>query len=134
AGAFGCTSTFCVFNTPGSGATSASGRSLVRDLDAWKAASSGDSAVDYGLSLVVTGQHDDPVGELPAVIEAGVPTCKAFMVYDFRLDDRTLFRSVAEAGRRGGMLEVHCEDPVLIDAAVAAELSAGHRAPRFHAV
>ena len=27
-------------------------------------------------------------------------------------------------GERGGMLQVHCEDPVLIDAAVAAALSA----------
>jgi dihydropyrimidinase len=36
-------------------------------------------------------------------------------------------------GERGGMLEVHCEDPVLIDAAVAAALQHGDVAPRYHA-
>ena len=36
-------------------------------------------------------------------------------------------------GRRGGRLEVHCEDPVLIDSAVADALARGDTAPRFHA-
>jgi dihydropyrimidinase len=36
-------------------------------------------------------------------------------------------------GERGGMLQVHCEDPVLLDAAVRAALRDGHVAPRFHA-
>jgi dihydropyrimidinase len=36
-------------------------------------------------------------------------------------------------GERGGMLEVHCEDPVLIDAAVASALQRGDVAPRYHA-
>ncbi len=36
-------------------------------------------------------------------------------------------------GRRGGRLEVHCEDPVIIDTEVAAALARGETAPRFHA-
>jgi dihydropyrimidinase len=36
-------------------------------------------------------------------------------------------------GERGGMLEVHCEDPAIIDAAVAASLQRGNTAPRYHA-
>ena len=35
--------------------------------------------------------------------------------------------------RHGGMLQVHCEDPVLLDAAVADALARGDTAPRFHA-
>ena len=45
-----------------------------------------------GVSLVVSGTMDDPVGELPAIVEGGVPTAKAFMVYDFRLDERRCSR------------------------------------------
>ncbi len=63
---------------------------------------------------------DDPIAELPAVVDAGVPTCKAFMVFDFRLDDRRLYDAMRVMGERGAMLEVHCEDPVLLDAAVDA--------------
>jgi dihydropyrimidinase len=77
---------------------------------------------------------DDPVAELAAIVDQGVPTAKAFMVFDFRLDDRRLFDAVRVMGERGGMLQVHCEDPVLIDAAVHAALARGETAPRFHAI
>ena len=36
-------------------------------------------------------------------------------------------------GERGGMLQVHCEDPVLLDSAVAASLQRGDVLPRYHA-
>jgi dihydropyrimidinase len=36
-------------------------------------------------------------------------------------------------GGRGGMLQVHCEDPVLLDAAVADALQRGDVSPRYHA-
>jgi dihydropyrimidinase len=76
---------------------------------------------------------DDPVAELPAMVDAGVPTAKAFMVFDFRLGDAAIFAAMRTLGERGGMLEVHCEDPVLIDAAVASALQRGDVAPRYHA-
>jgi dihydropyrimidinase len=55
------------------------------------------------------------------------------MVFDFRLDDARLYEAMRVLGRRGGMLQVHCEDPVLIDAAVSDALARGDTAPQFHA-
>jgi dihydropyrimidinase len=133
AAAFGGTTTFLAFNAP-SGASPARRGSLLDDIRGWRAVTAGDSAVDYGLSLVLTGQHDDPVGELPAVVDAGVPTCKAFMVYDFRLPEARLFEAMRTLGERRGMLQVHCEDPVLIDAAIATALQRGNTAARYHAM
>ena len=46
------------------------------------------------------------------------------MVFDFRLEPERIFEAMRRLGQRGGMLEVHCEDPVLIDAAVDAGASA----------
>jgi dihydropyrimidinase len=133
AAAFGGTTTFLAFNSPGTGSSTDKTRSPLAGLRDWLGATDGDSAVDYAVSLVLTGQMEDPVSELPAVIDAGVPTCKAFMVYDFRLPDARLFEALRTMGRRGGMLQVHCEDPVLIDAAVADALQRGDTAPRYHA-
>jgi len=133
AAAFGGTTTFLVFNTPSLGEAAGRPRSLLSDLQSWRRVTDGDSAVDYGLSLVVTGWHADPVVELPAIVDAGVPTAKAFMVYDFRLDDRRLFHAMGAMAARGGMLQVHCEDPVLIDSAVEAALQRGNTLPRYHA-
>ncbi|MGH2466050.1 MAG: amidohydrolase family protein, partial [Candidatus Limnocylindrales bacterium] len=108
-------------------------RSLVAGLTEWRAATSSDAAVDYAVSLAISGRMDDPVGELAAIVDAGVPTAKAFMVFDFRLDNARLFEAIRTMGRQGGRLEVHCEDPVLIDSAVADALARGDTAPRFHA-
>jgi dihydropyrimidinase len=102
-------------------------------LREWRAAVTGDAAVDVAPSLAISGRMDDPAGELAAIVDAGVPTAKAFMVFDFRLDDRRLFEAMRRLGEAGGMLQVHCEDPVLVDAAVAEAVRMGHLRPRDHA-
>ncbi len=133
AAAFGGTTTFLAFNNPGTGASAAAERSLLAGLREWRAATERDSAIDYAVSLAISGRMDDPVAELPAMVDAGVATAKAFMVFDFRLDDRRLFDAMRVLGSRGGMLQVHCEDPVLIDTAVSEALRRGDIEPRFHA-
>jgi dihydropyrimidinase len=55
------------------------------------------------------------------------------MVFDFRLPDARLFEVMRALGGAGGMLEVHCEDPVLIDAAVVAALQRANTSARYHA-
>jgi dihydropyrimidinase len=133
AAAFGGTTSFLSFNNPGTGASEAASRSLAAGLREWRAATEGDSAIDYGVSLAITGSHENVAFDLPRVIEAGVPTCKAFMVFDFRLPDERLFVALRTMGRHGGMLEVHCEDPALVDAAVSAALQRGDTSARYHA-
>jgi dihydropyrimidinase len=133
AAAFGGTTTFLSFNNPGTGSSAAAERSLRTGFAEWRAATNHDSAIDYGLSLAISGHADDPLAELPATIDAGVATSKAFMVFDFRLGDQALYDAMRVMGERGGTLQVHCEDPVLLDSATAAALARGDIAPRFHA-
>jgi dihydropyrimidinase len=133
AAAFGGTTTFLSFNNPGTGASMAAERSLRVGLAEWRAATDGDSAIDYGLSLAISGHADDPLSELPVTIDAGVATSKAFMVFDFRLGDQELFDAMRVMGRSGAMLQVHCEDPVLLDSAVDSALARGEVEPRYHA-
>ncbi len=133
AAAFGGTTTFLAFNNPGTGSSAAAERSLLAGLREWRTATERDSAVDYAVSLAISGRMDDPVGELPAVIDEGVPTAKAFMVFDFRLDEARIYQAMRVMGARGALLEVHCEDPVLIDTAVTAALQRGDTSARYHA-
>ena len=131
AAAFGGTTTFLCFNNPGTGSPRTG--ALTEDVRRWRAATNGDAAVDYALSLVITPQEHDAVTELAAAVEAGVPTFKAFMVYDFGVDDDTLLRLLRAATAHGGMLEVHCEDRAALEANTARLLEEGRTAPRFHA-
>jgi dihydropyrimidinase len=133
AAAFGGTTSFLAFNNPGTGSSPAAERSLLAGLREWRAATERDSAIDYAVSLAISGRMDDPIAELPAMVDEGVSTAKAFMVFDFRLDERRIFEAMRVLAARGGMLQVHCEDPVLIDAAVADALARGDTAPQFHA-
>ena len=133
AAAFGGTTTFLAFNNPGTGSSTAAHRSILAGIEEFRRVTASDSAVDYALSPTILGRMDDPLAELPAMVDAGVPTAKAFMVFDFRLADRSIFEAMRILGERGGMLEVHCEDPVLIDSAVEAALQRGDTSPRHHA-
>ncbi len=133
AAAFGGTTTFLAFDNPGTGISEAGASSLLRGLDEFRSRTDGESAVDYAVSSVITGSQSDPAGELPALIDSGVPTFKAFMIYDFRLSDDRLFDVLRVAGRHGGMLEVHCENATIIDALTAEAVEAGHVASRYHA-
>jgi dihydropyrimidinase len=133
AAAFGGTTTFLAFNNPGTGSPAAAHRSILTGIQEFRGATANDSAVDFGLSPAILGGMDDPIRELPAMVDAGVPTAKAFMVFDFRLADREIYEAMRVLGTRGGMLQVHCEDPVLIDSAVAAALGRVDTGPEFHA-
>jgi len=133
AAAFGGTTTFLAFNNPGTGSSPAAHRSILTGIDEFRRVTASDSAVDFALSPAILGGMDDPIAELPAMVDAGVPTAKAFMVFDFRLADRAIFDAMRVLGERGGMLQLHCEDPVLIDTAVESALQRGNTAPRYHA-
>ncbi len=134
AAAFGGTTTFLAFNNPGTGISNEGSRSLLAGMREFRARTEGEAAIDFSLSAVISGQQADPVAELPELIASGVPTAKAFMVYDFRLTDERLFAALRAMGRLGGMLQVHCENATVIDALVADALSRGDGSCRHHAL
>jgi dihydropyrimidinase len=133
AAAFGGTTTFLAFNNPGTGISKEGSASLLAGLDEFRARTEGEATVDFGLSAVISGQQADAISELPELIARGVPTAKAFMVYDFRLSDERLFAALQVMGRQGGMLQVHCENATIIDALVSGALDEGKVACRHHA-
>ncbi|HEX2884090.1 MAG TPA: dihydropyrimidinase [Candidatus Limnocylindria bacterium] len=133
AAARGGTTTLLSFNNPGTGISEAGARSLLGGLEEFRARTAGESVVDYGLNAVVGSHQVDPLSEIPDLIAAGVPTFKAFMVYDFALDDARIEAALALAARQGGMLMLHCEEPAIIDPLVADALDRGDIGPRHHA-
>ncbi|MBA2275703.1 MAG: dihydropyrimidinase [Chloroflexi bacterium] len=133
AAAFGGTTTVLAFNNPGTGISEAAQGRLRDGIDEWLDRTAGDSAIDYGLSAVITAQQEDPAADLPAAVEAGIPTFKAFMVYDFGVDEATLRRLLEATRDNGALLQVHCEDRAMLEAGIRGQLDQGHTAPAFHA-
>jgi dihydropyrimidinase len=133
AAARGGTTTVLTFNNPGTGISDEGAGSPLKGLEEFRGRTDGQSAIDYGLCAVLSGQQEDPIGELPGLIAAGVPTFKAFMVYDFRLADADLERAMRTAAEHGGMLQVHCEEPAIIEPLVRGALARGDTLCRYHA-
>jgi dihydropyrimidinase len=131
AAAFGGTTTFLAFNNPGTGSEQTG--SLPTDIAAWRRQTDSDSAVDYALSLVLQPTHHDLAREIPTAIAAGVPTFKAFMVYDFALPTPALEVALRATADFDGLLEVHGEDKDALEANIAKLLAEGKTAPRYHA-
>jgi dihydropyrimidinase len=131
--AFGGTTTFLAFNNPGTGISSAAQRTLRAGVAEWRAATAGESAVDFGLSAVITAQQERPEDDIAAAVAAGVATFKVFFVYDFGVDAARLGELLAVVHGGGGLLEVHGEDRAMLDAGIARELTEGRHQPRFHA-
>jgi len=133
AAALGGTTTVLTFNNPGTGISGQGARSLLAGADEFRQRTVGESAIDFALSAVISGQQVDPISDLPELIRSGVPTFKAFMVYDFRLPDEDLERAMRTAAEHGGMLQVHCEEPAIIDPLVADAIRNGRTGCRYHA-
>jgi dihydropyrimidinase len=134
AAAAGGTTTVLTFNNPGTGISDAGSRSLLAGLDEFRSRTAGQMPIDVGLCAVITNGQPDAIDEIPQLIRRGVPSAKAFMVYDFALPADQLPEVLAAMASNGGLLQLHCEDPATIDPLVTAALAAGDIGPRHHAV
>jgi dihydropyrimidinase len=132
AAAYGGTTTFLCFNNPGTGSPQTG--SLLTEIDGWRRLTDTDSAVDYAMSPVLQPTHDDLARQIPEAIDVGVPTFKAFMVYDFALPDSQLDVALRATASGRGLLNVHCEDRVELERNIALLHAEGKTRPRFHAM
>jgi dihydropyrimidinase len=117
-------------------AVQAKGQSLNQALDAWFAKAEGKTAIDYGFHMICTDLPEQRLPEMKAMIDQGVSSFKLFMAYPgvFLMDDATIFRAMGMAGDNGGLVCMHAENGVVIDAIVKKALAEGKTAPKYHAM
>src|SRR5258708_30893099 len=70
------------------------------------------------------------------LIDQGVSSFKLFMAYPgvFLVDDATIYKAMLMAGENGGLICMHAENGVGIDAIVKRALAEGKTAPKYHAL
>jgi dihydropyrimidinase len=117
-------------------AVQSKGQSLAQAVDAWHAKAEGKTAIDYGFHLICTDLPDERLPEMRGLIDEGVSSFKLFMAYPgvFLVDDATIFKAMQTAGANGGLICMHAENGVVIDAIVKQALAQGHTAPKYHAL
>ncbi len=93
------------------------------------------AVIDYAFHLIVADPTPATLREhLPALLNAGHGSIKVFMTYDrLKLDDEQLLDVLQAARESQALVCVHAENHGMIAWTVKRLLSAGSRAPRFHA-
>lgn len=74
--------------------------------------------IDYSLHAGITDWNEQRRQEIPAIIKAGLPTFKMFMIYKgqgWQSNDGDLYGALLEAAKYGGMVGVHAENNDLIE-------------------
>jgi dihydropyrimidinase len=117
-------------------AVQSKGQTLTQAVDVWHAKAAGKASIDYGFHLICTDLPDDRLPEMKKLIDEGVSSFKLFMAYPgvFLVDDATIYKAMLTAGEYGGLICMHAENGVVIDAIVKRALAEGHTAPKYHAL
>ena len=130
AAAFGGTTTIIDF------AVQNKGQTLTEGVDNWHKKADGKCVIDYGFHLITTEFEDGDEDEMYRVMDSGVTSFKLFMAYPgvFLADDATIFRAMAAAGERGGLICMHAENGIVINEIIKRFLKDGRTAPKYHAL
>lgn len=97
-------------------ALTAPGQSMIECLQQWEARAKGKTIIDYGLHPTLMQPTERTIAEMPDVVSEGYTSFKIFMTGFAAFDEQsTLYtRAMAEAGRLGALVNIHCEDQTCI--------------------
>ncbi len=95
-----------------------------------------DACVDYALHCCITDLNDGAIlTEMAEAVNRGFTSFKCFLVYKkegMMVDDATLVRLMLRAKELGAMINVHAENPDIIDLNIARFLQEGETSPWYH--
>ena len=106
-------------------------------LDRRLAAAEPQCCVDYGFHSILTDVNKNALAELPSLIEQdGVSSFKLYMAYPdvLMVDDAAIYKTMRKAGAHGGMVNLHAENGVVIQALIEEALEQGNTSPKYHAI
>lgn len=93
----------------------------------------GKSIVDYSFSPIISRWTEETFAEIPGLIEDGTTSMfKAFLYYDWRVNDYDLARLLNIVKNSGGVVGIHCENAGTILYLIDKALREGKIEPRWH--
>ena len=131
AAAFGGTTTIIDF------AYQDKGDSAKKTLDERLALAEPQVAIDFSFHLILTDVTSAVLSELPDIItQDGVSSFKMFMAYPkiLMVDDAAIFKAMRKVSSHGGMVNLHAENGLVIQAMIDEALEQGHTSPKYHAL
>ena len=91
--------------------------------------------IDYGFHAILTDVSEAALSELPDLVNRdGVSSIKLYMAYPdlLMVDDADIYRTMRKVGGHGGMVNLHAENGVVIQALIDEALQQGNTSPKYH--
>lgn len=93
------------------------------------------TVADYSLHMTIPNADAETLEQIPALIEAGIPSFKTYLTYaGLRLSDDQVLQVLATCRKAGGLVLVHAENDAVIAYLQAEMLAAGKTSPAYHAI
>lgn len=111
------------------------GESPKTALDRRLAAAEPQCCVDYAFHSILTDASRSALAELPDMIARdGVSSFKLYMAYPgvLMVDDAAIYRTMRRVGDHGGMVNLHAENGIVIQALIEEALEQGNTSPKHH--
>lgn len=109
------------------------GCSLQHQIDEYHKLADGKAVIDYSFHGVMQHVNDEIIKEMEKVIEAGIPSLKVYMTYDFKLNDAEILQVLKKAKECIGIIAVHAENHDTINYFRGKFPSEGKTTPIYHA-
>jgi dihydropyrimidinase len=108
---------------------------LEESVHAWHSKADEKAAVDFGFHMNITRLDDEVLGEIPSLLDLGIPTLKMFTAYNgrLRLQDGEIFKVMRVAAEHGMLPMLHAENGDVIEVLTWEALERGHTEPEWHA-
>ncbi len=112
------------------------GSGIMETVDARKAMCDPEACVDYAFHCCVTDLNGGAIlNEIETAIENGITSFKCFLVYKkegMMVDDGTLVKLLLKAKETGAMINIHAENPDVIDMNIEKFLKEGKTSAWYH--
>jgi dihydropyrimidinase len=106
-------------------------------LDRRLASAEPQCCIDYSFHAILTDVSKNALAELPSLIEQdGISSFKLYMAYPdvLMVDDAAIYKTMRKASAHGGMVNLHAENGVVIQALIEEALEQGNTSPKYHAL
>jgi dihydropyrimidinase len=112
------------------------GMSIKEVIDSKKAICEEEACIDYAFHCIITDLNDgEIIDEMESAVQDGITSFKCFFVYKkegMMVDDGTFARLLLKAKEVGAMINLHAENPDLIDYYVDQFKAEGKLSPWYH--
>ena len=125
-----CGGTTTIVDHPGFGPKDCS---LKHQINQYHKYADDNAVIDYGFHGVFQHVNDSVLNEIPELINDGITSFKAYLTYDYALNDTEILKLMLKLKDSGGLLAVHCENDQVLKYYREKYLSEGKCTPIYHA-